>query len=152
MTALFAAQVEQVEVAERELLQKAEELRVTREAIDSTRGYVWRLFDEAPVPYVVTDVCGIIKQANRAAAVLLKRPEATLELISLTTFVPLDRRNAFREGINRLPLVGMANDWRVQLLRHGDSPIDAAIDVSVCRGGREGEDLLCWVIRPVGNS
>jgi PAS domain-containing protein len=147
-TALLSVSLEELKVAEEELLQQNEELLVTRDAIESTSRYFRRLFDDAPLPYIVTDICGIIRQANRAAAVLLKRPPELLEGKPLLTFVPLDRRSSFRDAINRIQLVDVAHDWRIKLLRHGDAPIQVAIDVRLSQSTREGDDLICWVIRP----
>jgi hypothetical protein len=45
--------------------------------------------------------------------------------------------------------VDVAHDWRVKLLRHGDAPIQVAIDVRLSQSTREGDDLICWVIRPL---
>ncbi|MDQ3997067.1 MAG: PAS domain-containing protein [Gemmatimonadota bacterium] len=147
-TALLTTSLEELKVAEEELMQQNEELIITREAIEATSRHYRRLFDDAPLAYVVTDVVGIIRHANHAAAVLIKRPTELLERKPLLTFIPLDRRGSFRDAINRLPLVDAAHDWRVKLLRHGDAPVQVAIDVRMSRGDHDGEDLLCWIIRP----
>ncbi|MDQ3949148.1 MAG: PAS domain-containing protein [Gemmatimonadota bacterium] len=147
-TALLATSLEELKVAEEELMQQNEELLITREAIEATSRHFRRMFEDAPLPYVVTDVCGIIRHANRAAATLLKRPAELLERKPLLTFVPLDRRGTFRDAISRLQLVDAARDWRVKLLRHGDEPVQVAIDVRLSPGARDGEDLICWMIRP----
>jgi PAS domain S-box-containing protein len=148
-TALLATSLEELRVAEEELMQQNEELLFTRQAIEATSRHFRRLFEDAPVPYVVTDICGIIRHANHAAARLLKRPAELLERKPLLTFVPLDRRGSFRDAINRLQLVEAARDWHVKLLRHGDAPLQVSIDARLSAGARDGEDLICWVIRPV---
>jgi PAS domain-containing protein len=147
--ALLAISLEALKVAEEQLVQQSEELRVTRDAIESTSRHYRRLFDDLPVPCVVTDVCGIIRHANGAAVALLRRPADVLEREPLLTLLPLDRRSMFRDAINRLLLVDAAYDWRVELLRYGDAPVSVAIDVSVSRGLHDGEDLMCWLLRPV---
>ena len=45
------------------------------------------LFDRAPLAYVVTNAAGVIQHANRAAAVLLKRPAELLVTQSLGEIV-----------------------------------------------------------------
>ena len=147
-TALLTVSLEELRVAEEELLQQNEELLLTRDAVEETSRHFRRLFDDAPLPYIVTDVCGIIRHANHAAAVLLKRPPELLERNPLVAFVPPERRRAFRDAISRLQIVDAAHDWRVRLVRHGDAPIDVAIDVRVSQGARDGDDLMCWVLRP----
>ncbi len=146
--ALLSVSLEELKVAEEELVQQNEELVTTRDAVESSARYYRRLFEEAPFPYVVTDMVGLIRQANHAAAVLFKRPSELLEGKPLLSFVPLDRRSGFREAINRLQLVDCARDWRITLLRHGDGPMPVTIDVRLARGQRPGEDLICWVLRP----
>jgi PAS domain-containing protein len=147
--ALLTASLEELKVAEEELVQQNEELLVTREAIESTSRHFRRLFDDMPVPYLVTDICGIIRHANKAAAALFRRPAELLERKPLLSFVPLDRRSTFRDAINRLQLVDSAHDWRVKLLRHGDSPVSVAIDACISDGEHDGEDAICWVVRPL---
>jgi PAS domain S-box-containing protein len=147
-TALLTVSLEELKVAEEELLQQNEELLLTRDAIEATSRHFRRLFDDAPLPYVVTDICGIIRHANHAAAALLKRPAEMLERKPLLTLVPLDRRSSFRDAINRLKLVDAAHDWRVNLLRHGDGPVSVSMDVRLSPGAQDGEDLICWMIRP----
>jgi PAS domain-containing protein len=146
--ALLATSLEELKVAEEELVQQNEELVITREAVESNARHFQRLFEAAPLPYVVTDVCGMIRHANHAAAVLFKRPAQLLEGKPLLNFVPLDRRGAFREAINRLQLVDAARDWRVTLLRHGDGPVPVTIDVQLAPGAEPGQELICWILRP----
>src|SRR3712207_6696983 len=55
--ALLAVSLEELKVAEEELVQQNEELAVTREAVESNARHFRRLFDAVPLPYVVTDVC-----------------------------------------------------------------------------------------------
>lgn len=146
--ALLTVSLEELKVAEEELVQQNEELVRTRAAVEASARHFHRLFDEAPLPYVVTDIVGIIRHANHAAAVLFKRPAALLEGKPLLTFVPLERRSSFRDAINRLQLVDEARDWRVTLLRHGDAPVPVTIDARFARAAQDGDDFICWMLRP----
>jgi PAS domain S-box-containing protein len=146
--ALLTISLEELRVAEEELVQQNEELMRTREAIEASSRHFRRLFDTVPAPYVVTDICGIIRHANHAATVLFKRSPKLLEGKPLLSFVPLDRRSGFREAINRLQIVDEVHDWRVTLMRHGDGPVPVTIDVQLSRGAHRGEELICWLLRP----
>jgi len=146
--ALLSVSLEELKVAEEELVQQNEELVLTRDAVESSTRHFRRLFEEAPLPYVVTDLVGMIRHANHEAAVLFKRPAELLEGKPLLNFVPLDRRSTFRDAINRLQLVEAARDWRVTLLRHGDGPIPVTIDVRLAAGNHAGEELICWILKP----
>jgi PAS domain S-box-containing protein len=106
------------------------------------------LFERAPLPYVVTDFDGTIREANRAAAVLLKRPSELLEGKSLVAFVPLERRSEFRETLAGLPLLDGLRDWRMTLLPHGGAPVDVAMHANVLDGAWNGQDAIFWIVRP----
>ena len=106
------------------------------------------LFERAPLPYVVTDFDGIIRAANRAAAVLLKRPSELLAGKPLASFVPLERRAEFREIVAGLPLLDGLRDARVTLLPHAGAPVDVSLHASVLDGAWEGADAIFWIVRP----
>src|SRR5918999_3923215 len=59
--ALLAMSLEELKVAEEEIFQQNEQLALTREAIESTSRHFRRLYDDAPFPYIVTDVVGIVR-------------------------------------------------------------------------------------------
>jgi PAS domain-containing protein len=107
------------------------------------------LFDRAPLPYVVTDFDGTIHEANRAAAILLKRPSELLLGKALGAFVPLEHRAAFRETLAGLPLLDGLRDWRITLLPYGGAPVDVAMHASVLDGAWNGSDAIFWIVRPM---
>jgi PAS domain S-box-containing protein len=117
--------------------------------IDHTASRHYRLlFERAPLPYVVTDFDGTIRAANRAAAVLLKRPSELLSGKSLAAFVPLEHRSEFRETLAGLPLLDGLRDWRLTLVPHAGAPVDVAMHANVLDGAWEGRDAIFWLIRP----
>jgi PAS domain S-box-containing protein len=114
-----------------------------------TSGAHYRLlFERAPLPYVVTDFDGTIRAANRAAAVLLKRPSELLEGRCLAAFVPLDQRADFREVLASLPLLDRLRDWRTTLVPHAGAPVDVALHASVLDGPWDGREAIFWIVRP----
>lgn len=106
------------------------------------------LFERAPLPYVVTDFDGTIRAANRAAAILLKRPSELLAGKPLAGFVPLDCRADFRETLAGLPLLDALRDWRLTLVPHAGAPVDVAMHASVLHGAWGGRDAIFWIVRP----
>jgi PAS domain S-box-containing protein len=106
------------------------------------------LFERAPLPYVVTDFHGTIRAANRAAAVLLKRPSELLAGKALAAFVPLEHRAQFRETLAGLPLLDGLRDWRLALLPHAGAPVDVSMHATVLDGAWEGGDAIFWIVRP----
>jgi PAS domain S-box-containing protein len=105
-----------------------------RSAPDAAARQYRLLFERAPLPYVVTDFGGTIRAANRAAAVMLKRPSELLEGKSLAAFVPLECRAEFRETLAALP--------------HAGAPVDVAMHASVLDGAWEGGDAIFWLVWP----
>ncbi|EGV30863.1 PAS/PAC sensor signal transduction histidine kinase [Thiorhodococcus drewsii AZ1] len=77
-----------------ELEIQGRELRETQKALELSRNHYARLFEEAPVGYVVFDREGRIRAVNLAASCLIGRPASELEGASLLDFVvdsePLD--------------------------------------------------------------
>jgi PAS domain-containing protein len=69
-----AAALEELHVALEELHHQNRELVVAWEAVEEERRRYQGLFECAPDGYLVTDVHGIIREANRAAARLLNVP------------------------------------------------------------------------------
>ena len=65
------ARLAELEVAHEELEQQNDELLETREALERERYRYQHLFDEASFGYLVTDVNGIIEEANHTAATLV---------------------------------------------------------------------------------
>jgi len=106
------------------------------------------LFERAPLPYLVTDFDGVIQTANRAAAVLLKRPSELLAGKSLAAFVPLECRAEFRDTLGGLPLHDGVRDWRLTLVPYAGAPVDVSMHAAVLDGAWEGRDAIFWIVKP----
>lgn len=104
------------------------------------------LFERAPLPYIVTDFDGTIREANRAAAVVLKRPSELLAGKPLVAFVPLEYRAEFRETLAGLPLLDGLRDWRVTLVPPAHR--SRAMHANVLDGAWHGQDAIFWIVRP----
>ncbi len=63
--------LEELQVAEEELRQQNEELASARAEVEVERHRYQDLFEFAPDGYLVTDLLGVIQEANRAAGLLL---------------------------------------------------------------------------------
>src|ERR1700709_62704 len=60
--------LEEVEVADEEMALQNEELLTVQEALEAERQRYRDLFEFAPDGYLVTDLAGTVREANRAAA------------------------------------------------------------------------------------
>jgi signal transduction histidine kinase len=130
-----------VRALERELAELAHELETYREEtrvqtqqlleardqLEQSRNSYVELFDFAPVPYLILDNCGVIKNVNLTGATLLKHERARLIGAPLRSFVARDDRWAMLEHMRRCCaetgrvetdlrlLTGMSEAVRVQL-------------------------------------
>src|SRR5262245_36643353 len=78
---------EELHAAQDELLHQQSELASTRERVEAERRRYQELFDFAPDAYLVTTANGTIREANRAAAVLLGMAQSALSGTPLSLFV-----------------------------------------------------------------
>jgi PAS domain S-box-containing protein len=136
--------------AEELLGTRRDELRTVGDGpiADAASPHYRLLFERAPLPYVVTDFDGIIRAANRAAAILLKRPSELLAGKPLASFVPLEHRADFRETLAGLPLLDALRDCRLTLVPYAGAPVEVAMHASVLERAWQGRDAIFWIVRP----
>ncbi|HAX78910.1 MAG TPA: transcriptional regulator [Cyanobacteria bacterium UBA11372] len=143
---------EELQVAVEELCQQNEELAVVQLELQAERQRYQDLFELAPEAYLVTDAAGKIREANRAAALLLNISEQHLIGKPLVVFVASEERWNFRNELNRQQTNSRIQDWKVRLQPRGGEPFEAMLTVSVVRD-REGMPLsLRWILRQIGTS
>lgn len=131
---------EELQVAAEELHQQNEELASAQMAVETERQRYQDLFDFAPDAYLVTDVAGIIREANRAAATLLNISQRFLVGKPLSTFVTENERHAFRSQLNLLQQAEQVQEWAVRLSPRNCAPCKAVLRVATVRD-REGKPV-----------
>ncbi len=145
----LGATMEQMRVAEEELRQQNAELEESRRALEMERQRYMDLFDFAPDGYLVTDLNGVIREANRAAGELLGIAPRHLAGKPLASYVMLDDRPGFRTSLNRLLKVGRQEDWVVRIQPRRGGPYDASITAAVVRDFDGTASALRWIVREV---
>lgn len=133
--------LEELRVAEEELHQQNEALATAHEVVERERQRYQDLFELAPDGYLVTDVQGTIRAANRAAAMLLNISQKFLIRKPLINFVPDQERPAFRSQLLRLQQIERVQEWEVCLIARGGANFNAALSVVTVRD---------WEGKPVG--
>ena len=144
----FGVTLEELRVAEENLLQTNEVLLTTRQQLDAERRRYRELFDLAPDAYLVTDPAGVILDANRAAAALLNVPQR---------FMAGEGPGQLRPRVRPPRLPRRAGRRRTQPSRpppggSGSSPGTATWSTSRSRSpparvaARQGRELL-WLVR-----
>ena len=92
--------LEELRVADEELRQQNEELAAANFQVDAERRRYQELFDLAPDAYLVTNLAGIITEANRSASSLFGISPQYLIGKAMATYVVGDDRPRFRSLLN----------------------------------------------------
>ncbi|MEJ6479966.1 PAS domain S-box protein [Nostoc punctiforme UO1] len=116
--------LEELQVVEEELRQQNEELAIARETAELERRRYQDLFDLAPNAYLVTDVAGIIKEANYVTAALLSVRQNYLLGKPFILFIAEPDRKTF---MNKLTNLQQVQDWEVELQPRGGTAFPASI-------------------------
>jgi PAS domain-containing protein len=111
VAAMLASSLEELRVAEEELVEQTSTLLSRQHDYQRHVDYERRLFDFAPTPLLTTDLMGAISDANRAATDLLGKPKEHLDHKPMVTFVPLEERSAFRDQLGRMTIAEGTTDW-----------------------------------------
>jgi PAS domain S-box-containing protein len=143
------AALEELRVADEELRQQNEELAVAHIELENERRRYHELFDLAPDAYLVTDLAGIVSEANLAATRLLRVEGQFLEGKALALFLAYEDRTHFRAFLNNAGrgATTHTNAFRLQP-RHGE-PISAEVTYSLVVQLRGKPTGIRWLIRDV---
>lgn len=132
--------MEELQVANEQLLYVNDELSVAHQRYHD-------LFEFAPDAYLVTDINGLIQEANCAAATLLNASQPFLIGQPLILYIIKQQRRAFYSKLAELSQVNRVQEWEVCLQPRNSAPITAAITVATVRD-REGKSIgLRWMLR-----
>jgi PAS domain S-box-containing protein len=131
-----------------------EELQAVNETLTQTQQVAiyeqhryWELFTFAPDGYLVTDLHGIIQEANQAAASLLHIAARQLTGIPLAVFVAPEARQNFRTQTACLQKGEEAHRWEVPIQPRRRTAFPALLSVAPARNA-QGEVIgLRWLVR-----
>ncbi|HYX22761.1 MAG TPA: ATP-binding protein, partial [Thermoanaerobaculia bacterium] len=142
----------ELEVAYEELETQNEELLSTREALENQRHRYLRLFDEAPFGYVVTDLQGVVEEANQAASALVGiAPEHLAGKPLFLYLMPQDRRG-FRDLVAQARTGELPGEREVRIKPRAGKPSAAVLTVLRDVDDRSRADRLRWVLRDVSQT
>jgi PAS domain S-box-containing protein len=143
------AAIEESEVIQQKLQAQNDELFHIRMAVEIERQRYQDLFEFAPDGYLVTDMQGIILEANQAAAKQLNSPVADLVGKVITDFVHAEERHAFHADLISMGTESAARKWEVRLVPTNSIPFDTVLTVGAVRA-EQGRALgLRWLIHDV---
>ena len=136
--------------AEEELTQQHEELVRTRDEVQRTTRHFKELFELAPTGFVVTDLWGMVHEANAAACALLRRERGAVVGKALSAFFPAEDREEFRTRVTRLGALDGVHEWRARLTPRGDAPVAVTLTTRVTVGAQREESRILWVVHRAG--
>lgn len=125
----YSAQSAKIAEAYDELRQQAEALSEARIAAEKEQQRYQQLFDFAPDGNFVTNLDGIIKMANHAAAVMLGVEIRFVTGKPLAIFISPEQRLFFRTQLHRIKNAGAPERWETRLHPREAPEIDVMISV-----------------------
>ena len=141
--------LEELSVAQEELRVQNEALLAAREQVQTQHLRYQNLFQTAPDAYLVTDVHGIVREANMPAAELLKMPTEKLTGKAFAAFIPLEERRNFRRATSQALSSGDTLEWDCQIKPHGGVPHIVAMRLNAERDGKGKPVALRWLVRDI---
>ena len=134
--------LEELRVSQEQLIEGRRQLEQAQAELERERTRYWRLFEEMPQAYVVTDPLSVITEVNRAAAELFNVSQRFLVGKAMSVFV-CEERGRFLSSISKLASEGRSTDMTLKLRPRERAPVDVVAAVNT------DPTALRWVIRPV---
>jgi PAS domain S-box-containing protein len=138
-----------VQLAAEELYEQNEELIQTRNCLETERQHYQELFDFAPDAYLVTNIEGIIQEANFTAAKLLNVSKQFLVGKPMINFVPVEERQHLRSELLQLSQSDRVKELFIRLQQRHSELFDAALTVAVARNSQGQATSLRWIVRNI---
>jgi PAS domain-containing protein len=149
-TQCLMTSLEELKVAEEEMLHQQMEIMTTRAESDRSITYWRTLFDLAPVPLMLTTTDGLIRACNQAMATLATRDVYHLEGKPLVAMVGASLRADFRSHLHRVVEAGGVSSWNLTLERKTRGPVDVVAAVQPVPSALTGTMALYWTFRESG--
>jgi len=141
--------LEELQVAEHELRQQSEALAESAQQVEYERRRYRSLFEFAPLGYIVTDVLGIIREANLASSILLSVEPKFLIRKPLPSFIDTSERAAFRYELANFKRTAYIPDWEVTISPRNGASFTASIMASAERNANGDIECIRWLIRDI---
>lgn len=139
--------VEELAVVHEKLCAQNEELVKFRAAVDFQRSKYSELFQSAPDGYVVTDLCGVVTEANRAFANMVDMPIERIVGKPLETFIAEKWRDHLRQRIEDLSSPSTKAEWHVKIQSRLKPNFTAAIRMNLIWNQQEHLSGIRWLFR-----
>ena len=141
--------LEELRVAEEEMRAQNDMLADAQETTERWRLHYQDLFDAAPNAYLVTDLLGVISEANLSAQRLLGLSLRFLSGKPLAGFVPAEGRQEFRRTLLDMARDAGGREYELILLPRKHAPVAVSATVTVIQAVDGQATGLRWLIRDV---
>jgi PAS domain S-box-containing protein len=143
------ATLKELRVADEELREQNKELAATHFELEKERQRYQQLFDLAPDAYIVSDLEGLVTEANLAATRLLGIEGHFLAGKALALFIPTADRTRFRTLLNTAGAGIPAREVAFRLQPRKGEPISAELTYSLALDPDRKPAGIRWLIRDV---
>ena len=143
------AAVEELRVAEEELRTQNEELATAHLEVEAERHRYQELFDLAPDAYLVTNLSGIIDEANLSASRLLGVAREFLIGKALAAYIATDDRVRFRSLLSSRDPGGSSRPLAFRIRAREGTNLHTELTYSVIDDERGTPAGFRWIIRDV---
>jgi PAS domain S-box-containing protein len=141
--------LEELRVADEELRQQNEELAAAHFAVESERRRYHELFQLAPDAYIITNLTGIIREANQPASRLLGIPPLFLPGKALAAYISTEDRPRFRSLLAAPYRVEAGRAMPFKLRTRGGVRLYAELTYSIVHDDEAQPAGFRWIVRDV---
>jgi len=138
-----------LQLAAEELYLQNEELIRTRGLIEAECERYKNLFEFAPNAYLLTNVEGIILEANRLAITLLNVSKHYLIGKPLINFIPLEERRRFRNELSEISRSYSSRELSINLQQRDGELFHSALTVAAVRNQYDKSINLLWLFSEI---
>ncbi|HEX8860430.1 MAG TPA: PAS domain-containing protein, partial [Actinomycetes bacterium] len=143
----FDTIVEELRVTEEELRVLSEQMAATEQALYAEWERYRELFQANPAAHLLTDLVGVVQEANQQAVKLLGVDHRYLIGKPLATFVIAEQRRAVRNGLRGLLTSDGLQEWTIRLQPRSRTPVTVLATVGVARNHASQPKELHWLLR-----
>ncbi|MBD2114568.1 PAS domain S-box protein [Nodosilinea sp. FACHB-141] len=143
--------VEELHIAEEELLAQNEQLAAANYIAEAERQRYQDLFNFAPDGYLVTDMNGVVQEANHAAVALLNLEQPYLIGKPLVSHVPPAERVSFRTLLNQIVTSHRIEGWELTIQRRKAATITVSTTVEIVKDIEGNGVGLRWQMRDISD-
>jgi PAS domain S-box-containing protein len=142
-----AEAIEQLTTTLEELHAMNDDLTQSQQAAFETQQRYQELFEGVPEAYLVTDLQGVIQEANRRAAHLLNLDRPQLVGLPLAVFMAQDMRPSFWSQLAWLRQGAEVRDWVIRVQPRHQPAVPAVCQASLAREAQGAPIGVHWLLQ-----